>query len=506
MKDLATALFVFLVATTAAHADELPSIPPARPGDPIEATIRKIDGDQITLVRHTPEGDEKEQTLTAAADCTLLEATKNRETGGIEWMPVEGGLKGDIDPKEFVIAHVRINRANKIDQILGFGQLQIGNRFPAVVKKIDGDKVVLKPISGDELMLTAAPDCKVLETKFVKDRPLVTEAVAGGLKAEVFSKGSLRVLIATDKEKNVVEVCILRPNPHLFRATIKKIEGNKLTLIKQLYDGSNGNEEPMSAAEGCEVFEYKGVPRSAKYVKVPYEDALKCEFLTMKRTEVRFHTDKDDKITSVEVVYNPYWYEAMVIMDKPEKARVLTEPKDVTLALTEDCRIFQAKVDRDTAKPSYSILKDGVKGATALKRPFSALVKVNDDNKIMEMRLHRDPKNFVAYVSKVNIKEGADTTLGISEPGVRRPGSKDGGTYGSELTLAKDYKVLTRKSRDGKSTLQPVQGTPLASLEPGVKGPKGGTQFVVARILLGDDGKVMEVQILEGVSSPEEAK
>jgi hypothetical protein len=75
------------------------------------------------------------------------------------------------------------------------------------------------------------------------------------------------------------------------------------------------------------------------------------------------------------------------------------------------------------------------------------------------------------------------------------------------LTASKDCRVFKRKSVAGKGTLERVEGNnPFYSLQPKIKGAKGGTQHVVARILLGDDGKVTEVQILEGIKSVEQVK
>src|SRR5262249_25168411 len=151
---------------------------------------------------------------------------------------------------DFVIAHVTV-RQNKIVEIRagGDGWPAISSRYQVIVNKVDGDKIQAKRAPWGDETLTVAPNCKVCEARFVKEGlPLVTDAIAGGLKAEVLTKEPVRAVIATDKDKKVMEVCILRPHPHRFEAAIKRIEGDKLTLVKHLYNGSRGNEESLSAA------------------------------------------------------------------------------------------------------------------------------------------------------------------------------------------------------------------------------------------------------------------
>src|SRR5262249_40796435 len=160
---------------------------------------------------------------------------------------------------------------------------------------------------------------------------------------------------------------------------------------------------------------------------------LKCEFLTMKKVELSFHTDKEHKVTSINVLHNPYWYEAVVKMDKLDKVRIFKEKKDANLPLAEDCKIFQGKVDRDTAKTTYSLVTDCIKGAIIPKRPFAVFIKQNDEDRVTEMRLHRDPANFVAYVSKVEKIGEAEPIIWIVEPALSGPpGSKSKGAYNNK--------------------------------------------------------------------------
>jgi hypothetical protein len=531
MRNLTITFSMLLIGAAAVPADELlPRIrnavadrfspvgiqPGGRPGT-FQATLKKIEGDKITLVRHivrinekeeTP--TEKEETLITAADCKLLEARTNKESHTIDMIPLEGGLKGDIDPKDFALAQVTINRDNNITEIRagGDGWPALSSRYQVIVLKVDGEKIQVKPPRFADTTLPVGPDCKVFETRYVKEgSPLVTAPVANGLKADVFTRETVRALITTDKENRVVEVCLLRPHPHRFEAAIKKIEGDRLTLVKHLSNGSRGNEETLSAAAHCEVFEYRIDKRSQKIEKVPYEPALKCDFLTMKRVELRFHTDREHKVTRINVLHNPYWYEAVVRMDKRDTVRIFKEKKDDFLALAEDCRIFQARVDRETTRTTYSLVKDGIKGAIVPNRPFLALVKQNDEDRVTEMRFHKDPANFVAQITKVTGNQETGSRIGFLELALSGPGSKSKGVYHSELAASKDCRVFKRKSSDGQRSLEAVeQKDDLSYLNARVINPQGKNRFVIARILLGDDGTIKEVQILEGVSSVEQAK
>jgi hypothetical protein len=109
MKNLAITFTVLLLGAAAAWPDESPKIKPVRSTDAFQATLRKIDGDKITLVRHAPEGDEKEETLIAAADCTLLEPRWNKQTGSVEWR--------DSAPRGGAVASHQRNRLTRLGRL-----------------------------------------------------------------------------------------------------------------------------------------------------------------------------------------------------------------------------------------------------------------------------------------------------------------------------------------------------------------------------------------------------
>ncbi|MFO0964942.1 MAG: hypothetical protein U0793_05040 [Gemmataceae bacterium] len=477
------------------------------------ATLKKIEGNKITLVRHA--GASKEETLIAADDCRLLEQRPNYRTGSFEMIPVERGLKGDIDAKAFVTAEIVTGRDNKIVEIRGADVWWSGGlqRFQAVFKKIDDDKVEMYKVRGGlEEKLAVTPDCKVWEARYGGEgSPLVTTPVAGGLKAEVF-KERMRVLIVADAKNNLLELGILRPNPHVFEGSVTKIEGDKLTLVKWLPEGRKGREETISAAAHCDVVEYQIDRGLAKALKVPFEPGPRSEFLTMKRMELRFHTDKEHKVTRIIVFHNPHLQTAIVRMDRLDSVRVFTATKekkvkktkkekvDTFFPLADGCRILQGRVDRETATATYELVKGGIKAATVPTRPFRALLMQNDAGKVIEMRIVKDPANFATFVSKVEQNAAGEWVLSVMEPALSIPGSEARGTYHNDFVVSKDCRVFKRSG--GKGSLEPVEGNNLLTLRPRDR-VKGGPAFVVARILLGRDGKVAEVQILEGVTSVE---
>lgn len=523
MRNPTIAVSVLLLVSGAARAGEslarirnalgasfrLVTAQPSPRGGGFPVTIKKIEGNKITFVRHDGRPDEKEETLIAADDCRLFERRLMRETKRYEMMPAEGGLKGDIDAKEFVTAEILTER-DKIVEIRGDGpgRSVSPQRRQTFIKKIDGDKVEVFGSPVLDTTLTVKPDCKVWEVRFGGEGlPLVTTPVAGGVKSEAFKKGG-PVLIVSDAKQNLLEICFLRPHPHVFEGPLTNIEGDKLTLVKRL---TEGREETVSVAADCAIVEHQFDSGMWKAIKVPFEPGLKYEFLTMKDMRLRFHTDKEHKVTRIIVLKNPYLREAIVKMDRPDTVRIFTGTKetkgkkgtkgtkDVFLALSDECRILQGRVDRETATTTYALVKGGIKEAKVPTRPLRALIMQNDANKVIEMRIVKDPANFPAYISKVEKNEAGEWKLSTMEPTLTIPGSESRGTYHGDFMVSKDCKVFKRRSAGGRSTLEPVEGNDLLTLRP-KDSVKGGPIHVVARILLGADGKVAEVQILEGVT------
>ncbi|MBM4071447.1 MAG: hypothetical protein FJ271_21300 [Planctomycetes bacterium] len=98
--------------------------------------------------------------------------------------------------------------------LVAFG-VALGEDFRAVIHKVDGDKVTFtkqkKGEKGEEMTLTVAASAKILKGKFDKEtKKLVAgEAIEGGLKNELFSKGKVPARITTsDDGKSITQIVV----------------------------------------------------------------------------------------------------------------------------------------------------------------------------------------------------------------------------------------------------------------------------------------------------------
>jgi len=87
--------------------------------------------------------------------------------------------------------------------------------FNGQVKKVDGDKITVlkrgkKGDKGDEVTLTVAKDAKITKGKFNKETMKMEagEAIEGGLKNEIFSKGDVGGRFTTNDAGAVTEIII----------------------------------------------------------------------------------------------------------------------------------------------------------------------------------------------------------------------------------------------------------------------------------------------------------
>jgi hypothetical protein len=94
----------------------------------------------------------------------------------------------------------------------------LAEEFRATITKVEGNKVTLtktkfnkdtkKIEKGDSVTLTAADNVKVVKGKFNRETKKVEagEALQGGLKNELFSKGTASVRVVTDSDGKITEI------------------------------------------------------------------------------------------------------------------------------------------------------------------------------------------------------------------------------------------------------------------------------------------------------------
>jgi hypothetical protein len=99
--------------------------------------------------------------------------------------------------------------------IVGVG-FAMSEEFRAVITKVDGDKVTFHKITGggkgkkgekgEAMTLPVAKDLKVVKGKFNAETKKLEagDAITGGLKADVFSKGEANVRITTDADNKTI--------------------------------------------------------------------------------------------------------------------------------------------------------------------------------------------------------------------------------------------------------------------------------------------------------------
>jgi hypothetical protein len=183
------------------------------------------------------------------------------------------------------------------------------DEFNVAVKKIDGNKIIGSklPKKGaedpklEDVTLTASDTVKVTKKATAKGKD--PEAIEKGLKDAIFTKGMVICKITTEKD-TVTEVQVLS-DPNKYQGTIKKIDGNKITLVKKSLLGKldpnpKGEEVTVTVGATCKFVSIKAPEKKGdKAEKVTLEKGLKDEAFS--GTDVIVQITIGDDNTPIEV-------------------------------------------------------------------------------------------------------------------------------------------------------------------------------------------------------------
>ena len=187
--------------------------------------------------------------------------------------------------------------------------------FMVMVKNVDGNKITgtkFVPKDGEkpkaeEVTLAVADGAKVIKGgKFNKETKKLEggDAVEGGLTNAIFKKGGFMCRVVTENDK-VTEIRVMG-DPNKFGATIKKIDGNKITVVKMGFgppkaDAPKGEEVTLTVADNCKFLSSKFNEETKKVDSTPLEGGLKNEALTKENARVRITVDNDNKVTEISI-------------------------------------------------------------------------------------------------------------------------------------------------------------------------------------------------------------
>jgi hypothetical protein len=222
------------------------------------------------------------------------------------------------------------------------------DEFSATIKKVDGAKVTLNKSTKDNPVkdetLNAVKDVKVFETKVkIEDDgdgnatlKIERAEVKDGLKNKMFEK-EVKVRVKTDDKNNIIEINIQKggifqlggidlqldgfdfqiepgQDPVLFnvgaldefRASIKKVDGNKVTINKSTKD-TPVKDETLNAAKDVKVFQktLKLVDDGNGGFGIEFEDVEVKDGLKSKifEKEVKARIKTDDKTKAVTEIH-----------------------------------------------------------------------------------------------------------------------------------------------------------------------------------------------------------
>lgn len=176
--------------------------------------------------------------------------------------------------------------------------------FVGSITKVDGNKIyVIKNTAtgkSEPAEMVAADSCKVARKSFKVDpktKKLEGDPVEGGLTNKLFKKATVTAQITTEGDK-VTEIIIINVrSDYEFRAVIKKVDGQKVTLMKVGIGipVTKGEETTLTARDDVKVLETKRAKEPT-----PVAGGLKSELFN-KNVSAVVIVDDDNKIAEIRV-------------------------------------------------------------------------------------------------------------------------------------------------------------------------------------------------------------
>ena len=201
--------------------------------------------------------------------------------------------------------------------------LASAEEFGFLIKKVDGNKITGVKLAGKkdgdkakpaDVTLNAAANVKVTKGgKFNKETKKLEggDAVDGGLTNAMFTKGNVMSRVVTEGD-NVTEIRVMgggqfKADPNKFGATIKKIDGNKITVVKGFgfgkpkVDAPKGKEVILTVADNCKFVSIKYNKETKKVETTDLTGGLKNEALTKENVRVRITVDNNNNVTEISI-------------------------------------------------------------------------------------------------------------------------------------------------------------------------------------------------------------